>query len=272
MSNKVIYQIHAEMYDYRLKGDECELNIWRRFQVNSDITLAQLGYIIQVLFEMTASHLMKFEVQVDKTTYIEYKIPDEETDWMADHNTNIIELFNQNLVESGLKLGSKIKTIHKDATKILLKNVLSNEGGKLDFEYDFGDSWKIELTLEKIFTDNALSSNDLPRVLEGNAFGIIEDVGGMSGLDEFVRSFKKKKGKKYKEYSEWLGTQEYYNWIDFNNFDMNGVDLDDLNFRIKNIPQIYKNIYEKRKVPSEKSINLINRSYKRKYGWLRNIN
>lgn len=58
MDSHLIYQFHAEL-------DDCEPKIWRRFQVTNDITLARLGYIIQVLFAMTASCLMALEAPRD---------------------------------------------------------------------------------------------------------------------------------------------------------------------------------------------------------------
>lgn len=52
------------------------------------------------------------------------------------------------------------------------------------FEYDFGDGWEIMIVLEKIIdTDSDISGKDLPRVLEGEGYGIIEDCGGSEGLD-----------------------------------------------------------------------------------------
>lgn len=55
MASKPIYQIYAELQDYKPK-------IWRRFQVMNDITVARLAYILMTLFEMQGSHLYKFEV------------------------------------------------------------------------------------------------------------------------------------------------------------------------------------------------------------------
>lgn len=55
MASHPIYQFYAELDDFKPK-------IWRRFQVSNDVTIARLGYIVQVLFEMTASHLMAVEV------------------------------------------------------------------------------------------------------------------------------------------------------------------------------------------------------------------
>jgi hypothetical protein len=55
MAGSPIYQFYAELNDYKPK-------IWQCFQVASNITAARLGYILQVLFEMRASHLMAIEV------------------------------------------------------------------------------------------------------------------------------------------------------------------------------------------------------------------
>jgi len=39
----------------------------------------------------------------------------------------------------------------------------------------------------------------LPRVLEGEGYGIIEDCGGPDILKEIAKAFKKKKGSQYKK-------------------------------------------------------------------------
>lgn len=45
---------------------------------------------------------------------------------------------------------------------------------------------------------------------------------------------------------------------------MAAFDLDDMNFRLKKIPRIYKQCYEDRLTPTQKSIDLIERKYLRK--------
>ena len=96
---------------------------------------------------------------------------------------------------------------------------------------------------------------ELPRVLDGAGFGIVEDVGGTGGLEALAKAFKKKKGTDYKQYSEWLGTHD---------LDMTAFDMDDMNFRLKKIPRIYKQCYEDRLTPTQRSIDLIERKYLRK--------
>ena len=92
----------------------------------------------------------------------------------------------------------------------------------------------------------------MPRVLEGEGFGIVEDVGGVWGLENLAKAFKKKKGADYKQFSEWLGVDE---------LDTDAFDIDDMNFRLKKVPRIYKQVYEDGDYPTQKSINLIERKY-----------
>ena len=251
MASHPIYQFYAELDDYKPK-------IWRRFQVMDDVTVSRLGYIVQVLFEMTASHLMAIEVPegdnrraiwkakgvkppqgafgdaiMMSKTIRRYEIPDEE------------EPLSDQTFEVRIA----------DATKTRLRHAISQPGEKLNVNYDFGDDWWVALTLEEVFTDKDLPGGELPRVLDGAGFGIIEDVGGTGGLEDFAKAFKKKKGVEFEQYCEWLGIED---------FDMNAFDLEDMNFRLKKVPRIYKQCYEDMLTPTQKSIDLIERQYLRK--------
>jgi len=218
-----IYQFYAELDDYRP-------SIWRRFQVTDNITVARLGYIIQVLFEMKASHLMAMEVPSGKMLS-RYEIPCEgvESFFNSLHDVRVL-----------------------DATQTPLRHAIYQAGEILNLNYDFGDDWWVSLKLETVFEDKTLPGRELPRVLEGAGFGIVENVGGVGGLEDFVTAFQKKKGADYMQYSEWLGISD---------FDMSAFDLDDLNFRLKKIPRIYKQSYEDRLYPTQQSIDLIERKY-----------
>ena len=250
MASHPIYQFYAELDDYKPK-------IWRRFQVTDNITVARLGYILQVLFEMMASHLMAIEVPKGEN-FIEYskaKYPDMPRATANEYYDNLIwryEIFDDDLEpysdpHRNVRVG--------DATASKLRHAVSEQGEKLNFNYDFGDDWWVSLTLEKVFEDKDLSGSELPRVLEGARFGIVEDVGGVGGLEDLAKAFKKKKGADYKQFSEWLGVED---------FDMAAFDLDDMNYRLKKIPRIYKQCYEDRLTPTQQSINLIERKYLRK--------
>lgn len=255
MAAHPIYQFYAELDDYKPK-------IWRRFQVNGDITVARLGYIIQVLFEMTASHLMAFEVPRDENflNYLRAKQPGvSEAKFremgLVDERESIwrYEIMGEDLAPFPDLHSDDVRI--DDAVTTKLRHAVSTAGDKLNFNYDFGDDWWVSLELEEILEDRALPGGELPRVLEGAGFGIIEDVGGTEGLADLAKAFKKKEGADYKQFSEWLGVDD---------LDMAAFDLDDMNFRLKKIPRIYKQCYEDRLMPTQRSIDLIERKYLRK--------
>lgn len=58
-----------------------------------------------------------------------------------------------------------------------MKHFITPMMPKTRFTYDFGDDWEINVKLEKIIIDETLSKKDLPRVLKGKGYGIIEDCG-----------------------------------------------------------------------------------------------
>ncbi len=44
--------------------------------------------------------------------------------------------------------------------------------------------------------------------------------------------------------------------------DLDSIDLEDVNFRLKELPKIFAEIYEKELIPTQQSIDLILRKYK----------
>ncbi len=128
-------------------------------------------------------------------------------------------------------------------------------GTRFNFNYDFGDDWWVSITLEKVFFDKELDAKELPRVLEGSGYGIIEDCGGVSGLEDLAKAFKKKRGREYNEFCEWLGIDD---------LDVSAFDIEDMNFRLKKIPRIYANIYEQHRSPTKRSIDILERKYLKK--------
>lgn len=249
MASKPIYQIYAELEDYKPK-------IWRRFQVMNDINMARLAYILMTLFEMKASHLYLFEV-------------DERINFII----NNLEYYNQHLEEfkedDFFKIGQygcifeeddiiprldKRYRELKDAKDVKLKWILNRENEKMEFQYDFGDNWRFHIILEKIFEDENINGKELPRVIEAEGFGIVEDVGGTGGLENIRKAFQVKKGEDYEMYSNWLGMEE---------LDFDTCDLDDLNFRLKKLPRVFKECYEYQLEPSEQSLKILDRKYKK---------
>ena len=59
---------------------------------------------------------------------------------------------------------------------------------KLYFTYDFGDNWEFQLKLEKILDPKDVNDPHIPRVLTGRCFGILEDIGGVYAMKEFIEA------------------------------------------------------------------------------------
>jgi len=232
MASQPIYQFYAELEDYRPK-------IWRRFQVQGNCSVARLGYIVMTLYEMKASHLLAIEHERPYLTatgrlsrrmelLCRYALPDEEGEWKEYDDA--------------------------DATQEKLSQVDFEEHSRLLVNYDFGDDWRVIVKLEKMFSNPDLPGKELPRVLEGKGFGIIEDCGGIYGLEELAVAFNAKQGDEYDRYREWLGVDE---------LDLERFDLDDMNFRLKKLPRIFADIYAGYE-PTQRSIDLIERKYLKK--------
>lgn len=228
MALQPIYQFYAELDDFKPK-------IWRRFQVPGNISFARFAYITMTLFEMKASHLFAVEAPLEYPggeCIWRYEIPFEEQDFEE---------------SDSLKLC--------DAAKNKLCRFTNSAGTRFNFNYDFGDNWWVSMVLEAVFKDETLPGMELPRVIEGAGFGIVEDCGGTSGLETLMKAFRKKKGVDYESFRDWLGIDD---------FDVTAFDIDDMNFRLKKIPRIYARSYEQRLAPTRKSIDLIERKYVKK--------
>jgi hypothetical protein len=227
----ITYQFYAELEDYKPK-------IWRRFQVKGDITVARLGYIVMTMYEMKASHLLAIEHEKPFLT-------------ASGRQSKRMELIcRYDIPSSGVWEYKDYDS--EDATKTKLSKLNLEVPSRVLVWYDFGDAWRVLVTLEKEFDDPGLSAKELPRVLEGEGFGIVEDCGGIYGLADLAQAFKKKKGEEYEEYRDWLGVDD---------LNLTKFDLDDMNFRLKKLPAIYAKIYEQSAIPSQRSIDLIERKY-----------
>lgn len=160
--------------------------IWRRFQVGGDTTLHRLHLILQVVMGWTNSHLYRFEIGG-----LQYGEP-------------------------GPKIGFYRVQV-KDSRRALLKTVASREKAKFIYEYDFGDSWKHEVVVERILP--AGPETPYPVCLAGKRACPPEDCGGVWGYAELLEISHNPRHGKHAEVIEWPGEQ----------FDPGKFDLDEVN-------------------------------------------
>lgn len=249
MASQPIYQFYAQLAEY-------EPALWRRFQVMNATTMAKLAYVLMTMFEMQGSHAFCFYVpEAENFRKSLMKRRGIEPDWEE------MGLFADTPIAQELCVElpsdddfSEFDGSALDARDTKVRNLLNTEGQTMRFAYDYGDGWEVSLVLEKILEDKELPGKELPRVLEGAGYGIIDDCGGPGGLEEIAKAFQKKHGPQYRQYCEWLEVEE---------LDLAAFDLEDINFRLKKIPRIYADLYEYDLEPTRQSMALLTREYKR---------
>ena len=158
----VVYQIKVT-----LKGSRPP--IWRRIQVISDMTLAQLHRILQCVMGWEDAHLYQFVV-------------------------------------SGIRYGDPRllgELDAEDARTVPLATLGLREKVKFLYEYDFGDSWEHALRVEKILPRD--EGKRSPVCLTGKRACPPEDCGGIWGYASFLEAIRDPEHPEHDEMLEWVG-------------------------------------------------------------------
>ena len=92
----------------------------------------------------------------------------------------------------------------RDEAKAKLVQIAPHEGAQFGYEYDFGDSWEHEITVEKILP-NAAAPAKTALCLDGASACPPEDCGGIWGYAELLKTLKNPKHPEHKTMKEWLG-------------------------------------------------------------------
>ena len=248
MASQPIYEFYAELKEYEPK-------IWRHFQVSRNITMARLGYIIMTMFEMQASHLFCIEVlekQNMRNSFINFFSEEKVEKMLSEYAKKELRCYEvQNERTEDFDDAES-----ENAGTVKMYSMISKAGDEMLFSYDYGDGWQVKIVLERISKDQELPGKQLPCVIEGEGYGIIEDCGGVDGLKELSEVFRvrDKANKRYQELCEWLDMEE---------LDLTVFDIEDMNFRLKKVPRIYKDSYELGYYPTQQSLDLLTRKYKK---------
>jgi hypothetical protein len=161
-ATRVVYQIKVT-----LKGSKPP--IWRRMQVTSETTLAQLHRILQRVMGWEGYHLYRFVVGG-----MEYGDP------------RMLEEMEG-----------------EDARRATLASLAQGEKAKFLYEYDFGDSWEHELLIEKVLPCEA--GKYYLVCLTGKRACPPEDCGGIWGYTSFLDALQDPQHPEHEEMLEWVG-------------------------------------------------------------------
>jgi hypothetical protein len=156
----------------RISLQETSPEIWRRLDVPLSTSLLALHDIIQIAMGWTDSHLFAFYAG-DR----QYGVPYPEYD-----------------------MGGP-RVFH--AKSMHLKALVSRGTNRFVYEYDFGDSWRHDIVIEEDM--DGLPDRDYPVFIGGQGRCPPEDVGGVSGFEEFLEAIRKPRHPEHRRMLEWYG-------------------------------------------------------------------
>jgi hypothetical protein len=150
-----------------------EPSIWRTLQVPGQANLGWLHAVLQTAMGWTNSHLHHF-----LTADARY----------ADLRRNEDPGFG----DEG----------NRDEAQATLRQIAPKAGVQFGYEYDFGDSWEHEITVEKILPP---ASGTTALCLDGARACPPEDCGGIRGYSDLLKALKNPKHPEHKSMKEWIG-------------------------------------------------------------------
>jgi hypothetical protein len=147
--------------------------IWRRVVVPDNLTLSDLHDVIQIAMGWHNCHLHAFRIG--------------DTAYMPKMPGNEIEVDSRS----------------KNEDEWLLSHVVRRKGQKFTYEYDFGDSWLHEISVEK--TAPAAEPHPKPVCIAGKRAAPPEDCGGVPGYAHVLKVLRSARTEDDRELIDWLG-------------------------------------------------------------------
>jgi len=159
--------------------------VWRKVIVPSDFTFEEFHFVIQISFGWEFSHLFFFSPKGYKSRPIIEMIDDDD---------EFFEMLDDDSM---------------DADTTILSDIFIKEKQKFTYLYDFGDDWKHQITLEKIYKDD---ENEKPILINGEGACPPEDCGGPWGYQDLKDVLADKNHPEHNEMKEWLGLRPRDKW------------------------------------------------------------
>lgn len=170
-----LYQLNIQL---ALDGHD----IWRRVHIPANYSFRSLHNLIQIVFDWQNYHLHEFSVVRKDNNNLKI-VMDDDPETMEFANFSGNEIAQERFVS--------------------LKDVFSQHL-EVIYEYDFGDSWKHIITLEKTITATLQHA----KLIEGKGERPPEDVGGLHGFNEYLTVINDPTSPEYKNMHAWAESQK----------------------------------------------------------------
>lgn len=181
----------AGIYQLRVALRDARPPIWRRVLVPGNWSLGAVHYVIQVAMGWTNSHLHQFIVGDD-----------------------YISLYKVEGVTS------------RNAAKVALAEIALKPKSKFVYEYDFGDSWEHDITVEKIVQPE--DSVRYPVCVDGKRACPPDNCGGVFGYENLLAIIGDPEHDEHEDMVAWLEEMRP-------GFDPDTFDIDKVNKRLAKI-------------------------------------
>ncbi len=143
--------------------------VWRRLELPGEMSLAKLHVVLQIAFSWIDDHLHQFERGRER--------------W-------------------GVPSSADFEAV-SDERRVRLGVLLRRAGDHLDYEYDFGDSWRHRITVEAVVAPEPGVA--YPRCTAGRRAAPPEDCGGPFAYPGLLATLADPEHEGHDELLEWLG-------------------------------------------------------------------
>lgn len=148
---------------------DSEPPIWRRFQISDQMSLASLHRVLQQVMGWQNSHLYDFQIGGDRYT----------------------DPWPSSLADT------------RDAATQKLADFQFTAGSKFIYNYDFGDGWRHQITVEKILP--LASGAESLTCLDGERACPPEDCGGIWGYEHLLERLNDPEDPECEDLLNWIG-------------------------------------------------------------------
>lgn len=146
--------------------------IWRRVRINADLSLEEMSEVINTVMPWHGGHLHQFIIK-DKCLVMPF--PDSEDESIEEYKDT--------------KIG----------------DLLSKESDFIKYEYDFGDNWIHNISVEKVLPE---MKERRAEFIKGKNMAPPEDCGGVEGYERLKEIMSDSNHPEYQQMAEWLGMDE----------------------------------------------------------------
>lgn len=169
--------LDLDLYQLKIQINLEGHDIWRRVLVPATYSFRHLHRIIQTVFDWQDYHSHEFVVERAKTKPIKI---------LMDDDPDTMEYIDEDKFE------------YVQERFVALEEIFPKYK-KVNYEYDFGDSWEHIITLERVINSKVFQAE----YLEGYGERPPEDVGGSWGFEEYLRIMANPNHPEYGHMKEW---------------------------------------------------------------------